>query len=550
MSIATTLAIAVLTRSTSCCAPSDDSLFSAEPLTRLVGLLEAGEALREVAVGDFDGDGRVDAAVLGSQGTFAILHALGERQRGTRIELDDAAPRSLAVLERDGRDALLLAGEAGLTRVEYDEDGEVLITLLSSGSLDRVMYERNPDMLFAMAWVVHRQATAVEALLFDPATGALVYSAGALALPVHVSQFAIVDIDGNGVVEIAMTFEGGLLVADALANTLASAPRGVDGSSLERDRLTRLVDASGRETIAWLESDGVQGLVRHVTSEGASASPIELAGAHDFTSGDVDGDGLCDLVFGVDQPDTVRVLLSSDSSPRFTPGGPGDVVEVSASPWSGAGDGSGGLALVDLDRDLDLDLVRVQGDLVATARGTRLSAQALQPKHAPSQSSVSYDEPTNQCFVLLTFLEPPAGPHVERVDVRVFGGTYDGATMLSSPAALESFQLESPTWPLELPLTLTPQAPNGLLWFVELTAVHDSSTGAGAASVVVAVTPSAMEGVTSESAPGESLWIVHFVEPPVTTFGQGTKGSAGQQRLPRLPPPPPQGSATSGGGNN
>ncbi len=377
-----------------------------------------GAAPRAVALGDLNGDGRLDAVAANySSGTVSVL--LGNGAGGFAAAVSVVAgtnPGSVALADvnLDGALDLMTANEgsssvslrlgdgaggfgvlkgfatgaqpSGLVVTDLDGDGlpEIATSNLGAGSISllpnlgrgsfdlpiTLVAGSSPSAIAAADLngdglrdlMVSNQANVVltstvtvllsaGGLGFGPARSAMV---GPLAFDVNAA-----DLDGDGDQDVlAASGQSGIsvLLGDGSGVFAATANYGAGGGSA-RSMAAGWFDANARSDIAFVRPGGIGILLDN--GSGGLKAPVALAGssgAYSVASGDVDRDGLADLVVAIGVPASMKVYLG-DGSGGFalaaTMGWP-------ASSWD--------LQLADLDRDGLLDIVSADAG-VSVARG-------------------------------------------------------------------------------------------------------------------------------------------------------------------------------------
>jgi len=512
-----------------------------DPSTEAQDLVASGERLVDSALLDLDDDGRIDVALLGSAGELGVVRDLSGHPRTLPLDASALGIRDIVALERDGRDALLTAGPNGLHVVDWQAGSATASSLrLLETPLDRVLYARGTGELGSVVWVVHANLLAVQALLLESATGALLAVGPVLVLPGAIGPTELVDIDGDDHAELATTWYDGLVVIDPLANPMGALTRSLTGSSIGSDGLVRLVDANGQESIAWIERDGTKLSIATVSNVASQRLVFPDTGWHGQAAMDVDRNGLADLVLGGANTQGVRVFLAQNGPVRFDAHEPATALTAlpptSAPSWTGPVH----FGAADVDRDGDEDLVRISASRIDVARSTRVDASEFAPSLAANSVAWTFD-PTGEAATSVQFqLDAPAlAVPGTRLVLSLHAGHSPNLDLHSDAEPATTVEVQAPTWPLAFDIALPPVYAVSTIWYVEARLVGGPSGDHEYPALFVALTSNAFEVVSEEIAQGGSLWRLPFGEVPFTAFGQGTTGSVGEIRIPRLPPPPP-----------
>jgi hypothetical protein len=538
----TTLTAALL--STSLAAqtpPTTTDWLVLDPTTQVLGLTEGEEVLLESALLDFDDDGRLDLALLGTEGELGLVRDFAGHPRTIPLQAKYLGLRDVAACERDGRDALLTAGTQGLHLVSWDpQTGQAESQLLLTGSFSRILYARGTGIEGSLAWVVRADGRALQALLLDSATANVLLTGPVLPLPSDVGAAELVDYTGDDHAELAVTWAGGLYVMDPFANPIAIFERRFEDSTLAGDALVRLVDDNGNESISWIERNGEEMVITTASND----SIHFLAGAQDehfvgHAALDVDGNGLADLVLGREDANGVRVLLARPTGQRFAKGSP--YVATTALPQETLVDWNAPVHLSagDVDRDGDADIVRVTGSYIDVMRSSHIDEDLLAPQLV--SGSVEWDidstgvKAPNVAFALDG---PYASVPYSKLVVELHAGHSPNTNLHSGQAAVQTIVVNDPVWPLEFDFTLPPVNATRKVWYVEARVVGGATGDFEYPSLVVALTSNADTHLINQVGVNGSLWHLHFTTSEYTIKGQGTAGSNGEVRIPRLPPPP------------
>jgi hypothetical protein len=538
----TTLAAALL--STSLAAqtpPTTTDWLVLDPTTQIHGLSATGTRLHGGALLDVDDDGRLDLALRGPEGELGFLCDFAGHPRAVPLASESLAPRDMAACERNGRDALLTAGDDGLHLVSWNpQTGRAEALLLLAGSFGRILYARGTGIEGSLAWLMHADKRSLQALLLDSANGNVLMVGPVLALPSDVGAVELVDINHDDHAELALTWAHGILVIDPFANPIVMYPRRFFDSSITNDALVRLVDANGSETVAWLERDQTTLSISTFSNTWYQQLSVPVGDGLGHSALDVDGNGLADLVLGRADGNGVRVLLARPSGPRFEAGGAFDAVTALWPYTTNGWNAPVHFSVGDVDRDGDSDLVRVTEELLDVARSTQLDANDFAPQFVAGSAQWNIDPTeTNPTEVSFTLAAPAAAVPVSRLVLSLHASPSPTSNLYTSEQPFSTQEIVAPTWPVEFNLVLPPTAASAQVWYVEARVIGGSSGTHEYPALFVALTSNGDEHLTNEVGQGGSLWRIHFDQSQIVLHGQGTAGSNGEVRIPRLPPPPP-----------
>lgn len=380
--------IVALALSLSTCAGGDDdepetpySLFDGLPA------FEAGTSPRDVAVADFDRDGREDVAVAarGDDGVLVFLAADDVLFAPPIRVATGSSPVAVAAADLDGDgDADLVtadSGSASVTALFNDSSGGGAAfpsreTVPCGGApADVAVADADADGLAEIAAALPE--TGAVAVFAGRATGPFERAATLLAgtAPVRV---AFADVDGDGRPDVAaldaaagrvFLFENAaaLTFVPAGAADVGDAPAAFAVADMTADGAADLVvaSASRRETLV-LAGDGAFGFAPPAAAPGVAA-PRDLAVA------DFDGDGFPDVAVAAD--DVVAVHSNARGAlgePAIAPVGAGAVAIAAAEV------GGGGLDLVAVREESGTLVVVPQRDDTGF-RGRRAFDAGLRP---------------------------------------------------------------------------------------------------------------------------------------------------------------------------
>ena len=267
-----------------------------------------------VVSGDFDGDGRPDAATI--DGTSSDVSLL-LRQPGGGFAAGPGSPIAVG------------AGPSGAAVADLNGDGRLDLA------------------------VANFVGASVSVLLGAPGGGFTLENGQALALPGRASGIAAGDLNGDGRPDLAVALNDSDQVAVLVRNAAD------DGFTLQQTYATGA--QPGPIAIADVNGDGLDDIAVAGTGDGSVTVLLRAAGAGfapepplavgarpaGIVAADFNGDGRADLAVSSYAASTVAVLLRRAADDGFAPA-PGSPVAVSASPV--------GIARGDLDGDGRADL--------------------------------------------------------------------------------------------------------------------------------------------------------------------------------------------------
>lgn len=347
-----------------------------------------------LTLGDFDGDGRLDALSLDSKGsTLSLLLAREGRLERARSVLVGPSPRAARALDLDGD------GKLDVALAIVDSLGARLVRLFGDGRGQLARRAEVPDQRIAdtvrdLAVLDATGDGAWEWLVLDDERDLLLVYGGdpagelvrqlALSLPSLPSRVIALEADGDATPELAFALAGagersGILLAELRA--------GGDGLALvELDHLESAtppfdlaaadLDGDGSEelvALSVLRAPASPGLLWPVRVERGASGPRLVAGAalptattpRDVVCGDLDGDGRAEVLVCAQLAHLLNAWVAR---------GAGETLRLERLDDLGAGIGPMAAALGDLDGDGQAELV------VADGNGDDVALVRVQPR--------------------------------------------------------------------------------------------------------------------------------------------------------------------------
>ncbi|QDU69858.1 FG-GAP repeat domain-containing protein [Engelhardtia mirabilis] len=541
--------VAVVLVGSSAATQSFPAKFSPDPVTDWEGVHGGHESAVELLAGDFDSDGRVDAVARTSEGRAFLVDSVGTRQgRTTLYELTGGGSEhvaDMALLASSGPgDALLSAGTGGILHWRWSATVDALLPtgITAPGeAYSRVAVGNPVPSNYRIAYGLKEDLRTVVPLIFLGGSGNFFAAMPGFNLPEWANAIAAVDLDGDGLAELAAVGDFGLRIRNYLGLVVADYPRGV--ASVAPDALAVLVDqGTTGEQLAWLAQPAGgaelwtvgQGFIR------ADADPaVDQVLAMD--SGDLDGDGRADLAF-VDSAEGALYLLRATttgaSAPRYSVAGGGSLrlvaTPVGFAPIQTAL--AAGAAVVDLDNDGDADLIEFRSDTdraeFVIERGDGVEASNRAPMLDPGGSGAWALGGSGDYRVQLEFDPPAVSAGGDEVLLRLWHRPSEGLSRVAPTPSIE-VTVPANSWPLQLQYDLQIGAAEHPVWYAEF-CLADSTTGELLPAGMSVVAASYFTSVAFQSLPGSTLW-----GGPAPSFGASTVGSSGTGPVPRVPPPPP-----------
>jgi FG-GAP-like repeat/Abnormal spindle-like microcephaly-assoc'd, ASPM-SPD-2-Hydin/FG-GAP repeat len=461
-----------------------------------------------VAVGDFNGDGKLDLAVANQDGTVSIL--LGDGTGNFNPALSPAVGNmsdSVAVGDFNGDGKLDLAVANACGSEPGCSSGGTVSILLGDGTgkfnptdsspatgnwPDSVAVgDFNGDGKLDLA-VANDYSNTVSILLGDgtgnftavrsPATGSAPQSV------------AVGDFNGDGKLDLAVVNSGdstvSILLGDGKGNfnptasspATGSQPRGVAVGDFNGDgKLDLAVANSNSNTVSILLGDGTGNFT-------AASSPATGKDPRSLAVGDFNGDGKLDLAVATQGTNTVSILLG-DGTGNFT---------AASSPASGNNPNS--VAVGDFNGDGRLDLA-------VTNTGPNNTVSVLLQAAAPEASV-----PSSLAFGNQNLSSPKTLPltitNTGTVALNITGTSVSGTNSADFTAALNTCSSSvNPGSNCSLSITFTPSL-------------------VGAESATLTVTDNAGSGTQTVSLTGTGVGVPNAgVSPPSLSFGNQLQGT-------------------------
>lgn len=517
----------------------------ADPVTLWNVLHDVDEALTKGLAADVDRDGRLDLVQLAAGGYVTWSSSPAERQHRRVLTLGGAAASAVDVarLRADAGDALLTAGAHGVRRFSFDAgSGQFAATVLRthpSGFL-RVSCADRITGPYCVAYAIAGDGRTVYPMLFHAASGQEVFPLGAFDLGTTAGTIAAFDLQGDGIAELAVVTASSLTLRSYNGTTVATYARS-STQSPSLDRLAVLHDVgSAADRLAWVSYVGGQTQVRVLSSSGLA--PALGLGSHKVlqaSSGDLDGDGLADLVLALEIGPRGRWLRSIQSgTPRFSIGGPDDGQLQLGPAYAQINQSNAALGVGDFDRDGDVDVTLASNPSTAWAstftmfRGQTIDHTRQHPVLHSASAVMSLGGGEHQLLIVLE--EPMELPAANALRWRVWRDTTDPlGTAEDAPILTGEYPLPS-TWPHLALLELESPDLHSAAWTVAFELVHTQGPVAVIRPCLVVVAAAQnLDHFVDDSLPGSELW-----GGPVTSPGVSTPGAGGIGQVPRIPPPP------------
>jgi hypothetical protein len=521
--------------------------FAADPSSSWQGLYGTEEGLTDAFAADLDQDGRLELVLRTDTRRLVWNASFSERQHRRVLTVDGyAATIDDVALQLDGPgggDALLTANPNGVHQWALDPvTGELQPAAVRAvpGGHARVTCAGEVAGVYRAAYALRADERTVDPMLFHASTGAELFPLLAWDLGAEAGPVAAVDLDGDGLAELAAVTATSLVVHDLAGGQVAHVPR-ASGAPPSADALVVLQDAgSAADQLAWVSREGAGWRLRVLSSTGlGGAHELGSTGVLRLSSADLDGDGLADLLIVPAVGPRVRVLRAvANVAPRFELSGPDDVELLPDDGFVPEGPlACAGVAAADFDRDGDLDVAlaaRTSGDEGASVslwRGLEQDHARLHP--ALRGGDVVKSTQTSGLYEVTLDLDAPPDPVAAQVmRWRIWAQFQTEARLRDAEPALTG-ELPAPTsWPASLELELAAELEWQANWTVDVVLV-DASGGVEELhpALLVAASAEGIELVLGHAEPGFELW-------GWLGGGSGTVGEGGVGDVPRVPPPP------------
>ncbi|HKX45523.1 MAG TPA: VCBS repeat-containing protein, partial [Planctomycetota bacterium] len=490
-----------------------------DPTSDWGGLHGTQEVLGEALALDLDLDGVQDLLARADGNRLVWGSALGTRQHRRVLAL----PAGFATVDASARlalapgvpDALLTANANGLHRWTFHPTtgGFSATTWLApAGGVTEIACARSTPTT-GIAYALHADRRQITPIVYDAVAGVPTATLPSFSLAEEVASLAAFDYEGDGAPEVAAVVRSALRVHASGGALVASLPRN-PATPTESDRLAVLRDPGVAAELAAWTTPGTAGVALHVVGRNA-VDPHYVLGPTavlQADAGDLDGDGLADLVLAEALGARVRVLRAlSDGAvaPRFGGGAGNDAVFSASSPWPpSASVGSAGVALADFDGDGDLDAAQVESS-GSSSSFLVLFRNAARDHGAERLQLVSgtLTGPPSAYLVRVRIDAPLVPVPATALRYRAWQRLVAGVVEVL-PAAVVEGDLPAPAaWPAELDLLLPANSDKEARWYLVLELV-DASGGApeGGSALVLVAAAENLGLLVAEGGPACGLW--------------------------------------------
>lgn len=545
------LAAAIVGSQTSAQGPA--VAFQIDPLTDWDGVHDVDDSLLELLAGDFDGDGRTDALARCQEGRLVMAREVGHRHDRYALRPSLAgggAAVNVSGLARFGAvgaqpDSFLTASPAGLHRWLWDDSVGGMVAYgfssPSQGYIDVAFSAVGPGG-FDLAYGLRDDRRTVDSFFFSSADGQLLMAGPSQTLDEAVSRIWAAEIDGDGLADLVVTDSAGLKLRSLVGTNLGDYHR--SGSSPWLDVVVPIADpGSPTEQLAWYESLPSAGQLTTIDRV-QTWGPLALAGGEvlNGTAGDLDHDGLADLVLAQSDDAGVQVLYAQTpgtSAPRFELGSHAvDHLAVVNGGFAALGSaGRAGIAAADLDGDGDVDLLQAQGlgatDYVAIYRSTAEVAKSLAPTIDLKQCKIQLDG-AGEAELIVAVDAPALAPPSDRLRVRIWNRPDVGYYRLKDEPLVDAV-IDAPSFPLSLSYSLNVNSVVAINPYVEVFFEEPSGARRYPADLA-AMSLYHFLTIEGEGPPATATYGAGVSYIP--SGGGGTTGTTGTDRVPPRPPLP------------
>ncbi len=551
--------------------PPTQTGLQTDPVLNWTGLHSSGfhasqgyhEAVGQLVVGDFTGNGRPDAVTVLDGSRAALTQDVAERHGREVLQLYGANPAEVPITAlalhpgggaAAGQDSLLSAGTEGVHHWRWDDVAQAMLASpVTSAGIEYV------DVVIAsgdaggirLAYALQRDRATVDILLFLGASGDFFMHGGSFVRADRIQAIECVDFAGDGVAECAVLDDRSLAIHNFQGVREYDVPHGL--TALQHDLLGSLKDANKPdEQLAWLHHGQADTEIRTLegtTLWGPTAVPVALGLA--LSTGDQTGDGLADIAIVGAGQGTLHLFdaLNSGGAVRYDSHmNHHRAVTTVPVVFPAIGLASdGGAAIADLDGDGDMDVLQSHSS----------SAASYLLIHRADAEESTDDAPDLTAVTLSTMVVPGLDPALEALSMDVeLAAPANGAAAgdlhirVWHRDSLYQVQVEetpiadrrvaAPTWPYTLHEEITLPIADRAIWYVEAFLRDPITDEPGPVATFVVSFDSYTEMVT-DALPGERLWGGGGGGSGGDFFllGRAATGSSGGTRVIRIPPPPP-----------